>query len=294
MKNLFITGGLGQDGQILTKILLSKKKYKIFLLAKKKITYKKKNFKYVSTNLLNKKKLDNLFKHNKPDTIVHLASNNPSRNEKSKKLFYLDNINASKNIYYSSIKYNPRVKIIFTNSSQVFKKKYGLVNEKSKTFKRSYYTRFRIDFVNFLKKKKANYVNAILFNHDSMYRNTKFLLPRLINAIKKRNIKFVEKIFSHNLHGDFSHAEDICFGLYKIIETKKIIRNIILSSNKCISVNNLIKYILIRNHINLNVDFKSRKKKLCLKGDNAYAKKVINWKPRKNIFTAIQEIYKNS
>ena len=71
-----------------------------------------------------------------------------SWNEKSKKLFYLDNINASKNIYYSSIKYNPRVKIIFTNSSQVFKKKYGLVNEKSKTFKRSYYTRFRIDFVN--------------------------------------------------------------------------------------------------------------------------------------------------
>ncbi len=30
MKNLFITGGLGQDGQILAKILLSKKNIKFF------------------------------------------------------------------------------------------------------------------------------------------------------------------------------------------------------------------------------------------------------------------------
>ena len=41
MKNLFITGGLGQDGQLLTKILLSKKKYRIFILGKKKVFYQK-------------------------------------------------------------------------------------------------------------------------------------------------------------------------------------------------------------------------------------------------------------
>lgn len=42
MKNIFITGGLGQDGQILTKILLSKKNYRVFILGKKKIFLKKK------------------------------------------------------------------------------------------------------------------------------------------------------------------------------------------------------------------------------------------------------------
>ena len=36
MKNIFISGGLGQDGQILSKIILSKKKYRIFILGKKK------------------------------------------------------------------------------------------------------------------------------------------------------------------------------------------------------------------------------------------------------------------
>ena len=41
MKNIFITGGLGQDGQILSKILLSKKNIESLYLEKKKIFYLK-------------------------------------------------------------------------------------------------------------------------------------------------------------------------------------------------------------------------------------------------------------
>ena len=37
MKNIFITGGLGQDGQILTKILLSKKNIESMCWVKKKM-----------------------------------------------------------------------------------------------------------------------------------------------------------------------------------------------------------------------------------------------------------------
>ena len=62
MKNIFITGGLGQDGQILTKILLSKKKYQIFVLGKKKNILIKKKVKFIKLNLLNKKNLDHIFK----------------------------------------------------------------------------------------------------------------------------------------------------------------------------------------------------------------------------------------
>ena len=42
MKNIFITGGLGQDGQILTKILLSKKKISSFCVWQKKKFFNKK------------------------------------------------------------------------------------------------------------------------------------------------------------------------------------------------------------------------------------------------------------
>ena len=88
MKNVFITGGLGQDGQILSKILLSKKKYRVIVLGKKKKISIKSKAKFIKVNLLNKKSLENTFKNNIPNIIVHLAANNPAYKEISYKKFY--------------------------------------------------------------------------------------------------------------------------------------------------------------------------------------------------------------
>ena len=101
MNNIFITGGLGQDGKILTKILL-KKNFRVLIFGRKKNNIKNKKIKYFNNNLLNLKKLEKIFLINKPDVIVHLASNNPAYNEESYKKFYKNNINASKNIFKSS------------------------------------------------------------------------------------------------------------------------------------------------------------------------------------------------
>ena len=128
MKNIFISGGLGQDGQILSKIILSKKKYRVFILGKKKSILLKRNINFKKVNLLNKKNLDNIFKKNNPNIIVHLAANNPAFKEISYKNFYKENILGSKNLFFSSHKYNPKLKFIFANSSQIFKKKKGNIN----------------------------------------------------------------------------------------------------------------------------------------------------------------------
>ncbi len=297
MKNIFITGGLGQDGKILTKILLSKKNYKVFILGKKKDNFKKKKFKYFKINLLQRKKLGNLFKKVTPNVIVHLAANNPAYNEISYKKFYKENILASKNLFLTSHKYNSRVKFIFANSSQVFRKKSGSVNENSeKIIARDYtrfYTKFRIEFDKFMLSKNVNYISLFFFNHDSIYRNRKFLFPRIIKAIKKRKVKFLNKIINSNIFGDFSHAEDICYALYKVILSKKKIKRLVLSSNKCTSVNDIIRYIIKKNKIKLHLNYKLKAKKICLKGNNKLAKRVINWKPKKNAFVAANEIYKS-
>ncbi len=248
MKNIFITGGLGQDGQILSNILLSKKKYRVFIIGKKKINLIKRKVKFIKINLLNKKNLENIFKNNVPNIIVHLAANNPAYNEFSYKKFYKDNIIGSKNLFNSSHKYNPKIKFIFANSSQIFKKKNGTVNENSKKIiaknYTKFYTKFRIEFDKFMLTQNINYTSLIFFNHDSIYRNKKFLFPRLINSIKNRNIKFINEILNQNICGDFSHAEDICEGIYKVIITNKKIKRLILSSNKCILLNDIIKYII--------------------------------------------------
>ena len=80
---------------------------------------------------------------------------------------------------------------------QIIKKK-RILNENSKFFVNDYYSKFRIEIDNYsknlikkFKQKKISFTNLILFNHDSIYRNQKFIIPRIIIAIKEKNINFL-------------------------------------------------------------------------------------------------------
>ena len=292
-KNIFITGGFGQDGKILSN-LFYKKKIKLNIISKKKIK-KKKYINYFCSDLLNVKKLKKIFQKIRPDVVLHLASNNPSFNQKNYSLFYKKNIIATKNIFNSTYESNQKAKFIFCSSSQIFSKRQGIVNENSKIKENSDYTKFRIEMDNMMqkykKKKKINYINAILFNHDSICRNKKFLIPRIIKAVKNKKINFINKIIKENISGDFSHANDICDGLFKLIFSKVNKDKIILSSNKITNVNDIIYYLIKKNNIKINLKTIKNKKKKSLRGNNGLAKKILYWSPKKNIFIAAQEIF---
>ena len=88
----------------------------------------------------------------------------------------------------------------------------------------------------------------ILFNHDSVLRNKKFLLPRIIKAIKNKNQKFLNYIYKENIIEDFSHADDICKAIFLLIEKKIFIDNLILSSSKKTKINSIIDYLLTKYH----------------------------------------------
>ena len=99
-RNIIITGALGQDGKLLSEILI-KKKYRIIGCIKKKKYRDKDKIKkvtYININLNNKKQVaDILIKYN-PSKVVHLGSENPSYTSKKKKnFFYIKNFNSTKN-----------------------------------------------------------------------------------------------------------------------------------------------------------------------------------------------------
>ena len=99
------------------------------------------------------------------------------------------------------------------------------MNERSSVYNSDYYSKFRIEINNYLSKvskknKKFSFTNVILFNHDSAFRNKKFILPRIVKAIKNRNKIFLNKIIKENIVMDFSHADDICDALIKLIFLK--------------------------------------------------------------------------
>lgn len=296
IKNILITGADGQDGKIILN-KLHNQKINLFLIAKNfENKFIKKNVRYFKFNLNKKKTLENFFKKNRIDIILHLASNNPNFRQNNYKKHYLENINNSKNLINFSTKYNKKIKFISCSSSRIFRKKNGYVTEKSKVLADDFYSKFRIEINNYLikaRKEKENFdfINVILFNHDSFLRNKKFLLPRLINALITKNKKFIDDIIKENIAADFSHADDICNALVKIIFTNKEIKNIILSSGKKTNVNDIIKYLIQKNKIYLKLKFDKKKESNCIIGNNQYAKKIINWKIRKNIFIAAQQIF---
>ena len=295
-KNVFITGGNGQDAQILT-ALLRNKKINLIILFKGKKSKSSKGVRFIKENLTNKKKIDTLFKKTKPDIVLHLASNNPSYNEKSYKAFFIENFLCTKNIFQSTFESNKKARFIFCSSSQIFKKRKGTVNEKSKILSKTDYTKFRIKsdlmMLNYKIKEKVNYTNVILFNHDSIFRNKKFLLPRIIIAIIKKNYTFLNDIIKENIFEDFSHAKDICQGLSKIMFSTKNFDKLILSSGKSTSINEIIRHIIEKNKLHLNINLKKHKIKKTLIGDNMVARQQLNWSHKKNIYIAADEIYKH-
>ena len=290
MKKILITGINGQDGTLLSKIFL-KKKYKVygFIIKKNKLkkvncfNIKNKNMSYIIS------KIDDI----KPDVIIHLGSNNPSYNKIFNKNHYLSNLKFTKNLIDYVVK-NKNIKFILPSSSQIFSKLNRKINENSKTKLSNYYAKFRIKSSNYLLKMKKKFkLNAniiILFNHDSKFRNSRFLLPRLIKAIKKRNYSFIKEIYSNNISGDFSHAFDICNGIYLLINKNKNPDKIILSSGIRTYINDIIEYFIpnIKKSITLN---KISSTRLNI-GNNKKAIKMLNWKIKNSSLDAAKDIYK--
>ena len=271
MKKVLITGALGQDGRVLSKIYI-KKKFKVYGIIKKKKFPLIKKVKYFENNLKIKNKLANIIHKVKPNIVVHLASYNETYSKRKKDTYtknYETNILISKNLIDVLVNSKIKCRFIFAGSSLMFGRSKKIATEKSKLISNEFYGKYKIYVHKYLeqlqKRKKFNSCTAILFNHDSVYRDKKFLIPRIISAFKSNNKKFIQRIYSLNISGDFSSAEEICLGIYKLSIYKKKINKIILSSGKRFHINKFI------NDVNTEYNFK------LLKSRKSNKKMKISW-----------------
>jgi GDPmannose 4,6-dehydratase len=296
MKNnnkILITGITGQDGIILSSLLV-KKKYEVIGFALKKIKKKTKNITYLNVDLKKKQQIKKILNIYAPTHLIHFGSSNPSYGDKEK--FFYKNYITTKNLIDAILESKKNINFIFSNSSHIFKKK-NYVTEKDSFKIGNDYTKFRIKIYKYLmlKKKTDNFkfCNLILFNHDSKYRKDKFLIPRLVKNIKNNNLNFIKNIYKENIQADFSHAEDICNAIYLIIKKNIVIDNLILSSGEKTKVNDIINYIIKRHFKMKEIQkLKIKKNDNFVIGNNRLAKELLNWKIKKNIFTAVDEMIK--
>ena len=293
-KNVVITGALGQDGIILSKLLI-KKKYNIYGVVKKLNKKKIKGVNYSTVNILDYRRFSNYIKKVKPHALLHLGTENPNYLElKKKKDFYKKNLKTTKNLIDYFSKYFPNKKLILIGSSQMYGPSSKKVNLNSEFNPGNSYARFRVESYNYMVKRKkidnSKMVTAILFNHDSSFRKKKFLIPRLIKLIKLKNFNKLDKIYETNISGDFSHAEDICYGLYKLMISKYSPDKLIFSSNKRTYINDIIYLLLKKNKIKYNFTNKVKSNSSTPIGDNKFTSRLLNWFHKKNIFVAAKEL----
>ena len=293
-KNVVITGALGQDGIILSKLLI-KKKYNIYGVVKKLNKKKIKGVNYSTVNILDYRRFSNYIKKVKPHALLHLGTENPNYLElKKKKDFYKKNLKTTKNLIDYFSKYFPNKKLILIGSSQMYGPSSKKVNLNSEFNSGNSYARFRVESYNYMVKRKkidnSKMVTAILFNHDSSFRKKKFLIPRLVKLIKLKNFNKLDEIYETNISGDFSHAEDICYGLYKLMISKYSPDKLIFSSNKRTYINDIIYLLLKKNKIKYNFTNKVKSNSSTPIGDNKFTSRLLNWSHKKNIFVAAKEL----
>ena len=102
----------------------------------------------------------------------------------------------------------------------------------------------------------------------------------------------MRSIYEENISGDFSHAEDICNGLYKLLLLKNCPDKLIFSSNKRTYINEIIRHLFKINKLKINFNIKILKNTFTPVGDNRLTKKNLNWRQKKNIFSAARELNK--
>jgi len=299
-KVVMITGALGQDGRIITNILYKSNNFKIIGTDHNKNIINKK-IKIYKINLFNKNIIKKFISTHKPKYLIHFASKNYSYDFKRKLVFnkeYLDNFIISKNLIDTIVFLNLKTIFIFAGSARMYEGYNGkIINEDTRFKPVNYYSKYKVDihkyFMQLKKNKKINGSTVILFNHDSIFRNKKFLIPRLINYFINRKLSLIRNIYKSNIIRDFSHAADICYGIYSLMLKKKYPNKIILSSFKKTYVNDII--LFINKYFNYKINFnKIRKRPKIFLGDNSLAKNYIKYKPKFNIYYLVNELIKNN
>ena len=254
-KIALIYGGLGQNGYLLTKFLI-KKKYKIYSIIKSNNNSRIfKNITYLKLNINNYANIFDLIKKTKPNEIYNfIGPSDKVSFEKKPFIFFKKDFLLNLYTLESIRLLNFKTKVFYCSSSEVFGTLDRIVSEKSERIIENNYSLTKsinemlIEF--YRSNFNINVCYGILFNHDSIYRKDKFLYKILFNFFYQK--KF-EKPFLINNINDIKYrakASEFIKIIWKILQKKKL-NDYIISTNKSISVKNLIIKLAKINQIKL-------------------------------------------
>lgn len=234
---ILITGGAGYIGSYLSHKL--KKKFDILIVdnliaGNINNINNLQNVKFYKVDILSKKKLENIFKKNKIDIIIHLAALvklDESILEPQK--YWKNNFIGTKNILDCMVKYNVD-KILFSSTAAVYKSSKKKLNENDKIKLLNPYaeTKFYSEEIIRIYSKLFN-IKSVIFRFfnvsGSNYRikigervkpPTHFITILLHNVLRNKYTTIFRGLKTPDKSGvrDYIHVEDICDAFQKAIK----------------------------------------------------------------------------
>ncbi len=166
--------------------------------------------------------------------------------------------------------------------------------------------------INYRESYKIFASNGILFNHESPQRGYTFVTQKIVSSLCKIKNGSNQKLFLGNLYAkrDWGHAQDYVKAMWLILQQKKP-DDFVIATGKQYSVKDFIN--LVSEKLNMKIIWKGKGKKekgfyknketICvddkyfrpsevesLLGDASKAFKILNWKPKHNINTLVDDM----
>jgi GDPmannose 4,6-dehydratase len=287
-ENYLIIGAGGQDGTLLTELLIKKKK-KVNLVGNNLKIKKHKNIIKHNLNISNTVSVNRLLSKFTDLKIFFLASSNiPSVAEESSKLNHknlLTNVNSLVNFLEYIATKNKKMKLFYASSSQIYNN--TNTNSQDELTTSKFNTNYALSkFLGkiicdyYREEKKIFCSTGIMYSHVSKFSKKNFLIKKILAKLRSKNNNII--INNANAKIDLTSATDVIEAMFKIINLRKS-DNFIISSNKLVTVRGIIRKL--EKILNLKkkkiISLKKNKIKniTILKGVNKKIIKECNWRP---------------
>ena len=216
------------------------------------------------------------------------------------------------------LKINKKIKFYQAGSSEMFGKVMQIPQtEKTPFYPRSPYGVAKLYShwitINYRESYNLFASNGILFNHESPLRGETFVTKKIVQGLCRIKFGKQKKLYLGNLYSkrDWGHAEDYVEAIWKILQVRKP-DDFVICTGKQYTIKNFLDItakklgIILKwrgkglNEKAYNLDNKpivEIKKKYFrpsevdkLVGDYTKAKKILNWKPKHNLSSLIDDM----
>jgi GDPmannose 4,6-dehydratase len=297
-----ITGALGQDGTLLSQLLLSRG-YEVIGVDVRECETGRMRVRQI--DISDADAINNLVRRENPDEVYHLAARHHSAegttDAETEREMVSTNFISTQNLIAALLHYVPTSRFLLAASSQMYRARQrgDVVNEDTAIDPPTFYGLTKMwswDLVKWARVTHHLHANtAILFNHESPLRPASFVSRKITRAAAEAWASPDLRLSLRDIDAetDWSSARDIVLGMSAMLSAPEP-GDYVLASGTLHSVKDILEIAFSRVGLDWRKHVKEvqheRRPTASLVGDTTRARRALGWSPTTSFERMIQEM----